>query len=256
MRPTLTGTLTGPAVAIAGVWDPFLPEHRQVFADLCLHARRQRLSALAVVLDPNPGALMYGGPGLVYNEVGARIEMLCAEGFDAVLRLDFTQEDLRSTPDDFFAMLVSCAPIAEFWMGALQSLGVGTNITSNLVENLAAAHGIHLRRLPEVAVHSHRKHIWSLLATGRLVEAIALVGGPPVCSRPTSGPLRLSLPPGRYWAALLDSPVAGATGPAHEVFLIADGQRQAACEWPDESAGYLAFLSGPADEAIPYQACS
>jgi hypothetical protein len=182
--------------------------------------------------------------------------MLRALGFDAVLRLDFTQEDLRATPDDFFAMLVSCAPIAEFWMGALQSLGVGTNITPGLVEGIAERHGVRLTRLPDVPVHTHRKQIWSLLATGRLREVIDLIGAPPVWPRPASNTLRMSWPPGRYTAAALETPLDDATGQTHEIFLIADGRQQTVCEWPDEAAGYLAFLSGPADEAMPYQACS
>jgi hypothetical protein len=206
VTPTLLGSPASPAVAVTGVWDPLLPAHGQLFATLVDHARQSGLAALAVVLHPNPVALMQGMPDLQYDDVHARIALLRAAGIDAVLRVDLTPDDLRATPADFFAALTAQITVAEFWLGARQSLGVGTNSAPEVMDRVSRQFGIPIRRLPDCDLKPLAAEVRGLLASGRIREATTIVGHAPLRCRPEAGPLRLAWPPGRYRVAAVDGP--------------------------------------------------
>src|SRR5215211_2664011 len=194
MKTTLYGRTHAPAAAIVGVWDPFLPRHEQLCASLAASARERSLASLAIVLHPNPPALINGDRLFpAYEDVHARAWRLRAHGIDAVLLLRMTRADADRGAAAFFDAVLAAVPLAELWLGHAQSLGRGQAGASAAIAELAASHGVRLRALPPPPSEGRGAayEAIKLLGEGRLAEAIGRVGHPPVWRRPRSGVLAL-----------------------------------------------------------------
>lgn len=250
MKARLEGQITAPVVAILGVWDPFLPAHRQLFADLCCYARRQMRSSLLMVIDPAPSRFLQGAAEWpVYDDHQTLLHLIRPAGFDGILHLRFCKADLQGTASDLFNLVLPLVKLDEFWLGANQSLGQGEGGNHRTVARLAEQHGIQLRRLPEIGVDRLGKDIRRLLKAGCIAEAAALAGRPPVRSRPKSGVLRFAWPSGPYRIVALESPDASLDGYTREVCLQPDPRGGTHLDWPDRSMRYIAFVAGPSDRA-------
>lgn len=248
MKATLSGQITTPAVTIVGVWDPFLAAHRQLFEEVSAYARQHGLASLAVVLNPNPVTFIYGpAEAPVYDDIHTRVQLMHCCGFDGILQIRFTKNDLNAAPGDFFDLIqASGITIKELWLGARQLLGRGPESSMEALQALCERREIQLRRLPHAQLETEtvRGH----LGAGRLVEATRLVGRPPLRSRPRSGTCRLAWSPGIYRAMPLDTPQRQCeSGNCIDVTLSAARDGLPAFSWPDRTIPYLAFIAGPGD---------
>jgi hypothetical protein len=253
MKATLHGCVDRPALAVIGVWDPFLPKHEQLCAEMVRAAREQSLTSLAIVLHPNPPALIYGHCDYpMYDDVRARVWRLRACGIDAVLKLQMTRTDVDAGPSELLDTVLSAVPLAELWLGHQQSFGRGEQGARDTMRALAERRGIRVSVLARPPAEDTRAgyQALKLLVGGRLLEAIDHVGHPPIRHRPASGVLRLPWPPGRYQAVPLDHPGADPAGPGVTVTLEQAAARQSVMCWPDQRARCLAFVAGAADEAF------
>src|SRR6476646_10279068 len=95
MKTTLLGRIDQPAIAVIGVWDPFLARHEQLCTALATSARERSLASVAIMLHPNPPALLNGDQEFpMYDDVAARVWPLRACGIEAVLKLQMTRADV------------------------------------------------------------------------------------------------------------------------------------------------------------------
>ena len=246
MRATLHGHVSGPAVAVIGVWDPMLPAHTTLFEELRCYARERGLTALAVAIDPDPVRYLSGESELpVYDDAATRIRRILACGIDAVLRVRFCERDIDRGAADLLRVADPFIRIAELWLGARQTLGRMEAGNFATVDRLAAERQMRVLRLPERRLET--RDVRRLLQSGRLAEAAGLVGRPPVWSRPRSGRLRLAWCPGPYRAFPIDDPAGGMVGSPLDVELIPDPTGVHSLPWPARRAKYLAFVLGPHD---------
>lgn len=252
MKAQLEGQLTGPSVAILGVWDPFLPAHRQLFEEVCCYARQQVRSSLLMIIDPAPSRFLLGAAEWpVYYDRQTLRQLIRPAGFDGILHLRFCKADLQGSASDLFNLVLPLVKLDEFWLGANQSLGVGEGGNHRTVARLADQHGIRLRRLPETGVDRLGKDVRRLLKAGCIAEAGALVGRPPVRSRPKSGTLHFAWSPGAYRIVALEAPDAPLEGCSQEVCLQPDPRGGTRLDWPDRTMRYIAFVAGPSDRQTP-----
>jgi FAD synthase len=251
MRAAQHGHLTGSAVAVVGVWDPFLPTHKLLLEDLRDRALASGCTSVVVLIDPPPGAaggfhVRYGMPDWpVYDSVGARVCLIRDLGVDCVLCMRFRKRDFDATAAQFLDAVRTRVELEELWLGAVQLLGPGSRGARPAVAEYADRHGFRLTILPRAPVGTY--DIRSLLAAGRLADAIDIVGRPPIWGAPRSGALRLSWRPGAYRAVGLERPGAVAHGAELEVTLTPEPGRPSRLIWPRPDIHYLAFVSGPAD---------
>jgi FAD synthase len=253
MKPTLFGQVDRPAVAVVGVWDPLLPRHTALCTALAASARERSLASVVIVLHPNPPALIIGDRYFpTYDDVHARVWRLRACGVDAVLMLRMTRADTARGAAAFFDSVLTAVPLAELWLGERQTLGRGPEGAPCAIADLAAMHGVRLRVLPPPPAEGAGAayQALTLLAGGRLAEAIAYVGHPPVWRRPRSGVLPLPWRPGRYRAVPLSHPGEPANGAEITVSLRSRARGRPALLWPDPQTRYLAFVGGVADEPL------
>ncbi len=254
MRTTQHGRVDGSAVAVVGVWDPFQPSHKKLLEELRDRAVESGCSSVAVLIDPPPGTFgsfkaRYGTGGWpVYDSVRARIRLMRDLGLDAVLRMQFRKRDFDATAAQFLDAVRERVDLEELWLGALQLLGQGTQGAEAAVAEYADRHGIRLTMLPRPPVGAY--DVRALLASGRLADAIDVVGRPPIWSRPPSGTLRLSWRPGRYRAVGFERWGMTAQGTELEMTLTAEPGGPAGLIWPDPDIRYLAFTAGPADAEV------
>jgi hypothetical protein len=251
VRGAKHGRVSRPAVAVVGVWDPFLPSHASMLAGLRDHAVTAGLASVAVLIDPAPGAVSgfaarYGAAGWpVYDSVPARVGLMRHLGLDAVLCMRFRQRDFKATAAEFLDAVQARVKLEELWLGAMQLLGPGDQGGPQAVAHYADRHGLRLTMLPRAPVGTY--DVRSLLASGRVRDAAGVVGRPPIWRRPPSGALRLSWGPGPYRAVALDRPEAPLDGAELEVVLTARRNGPPTLAWPRPDIRYLAFTSGPAD---------
>ncbi len=248
MKATVYGKIVGPAIAVVGVWDPLLHAHQELFEQVCCQARRNGLTSLALVIDPDPALVMRGaGKWPVYDDVRTRIQRLFTAGIDAIIHLRFVQDDLNAGVAEFFTLVNKHATLAELWLGAHQTIGRGPNGSQQAIFEAAEQRGILVHRLPLVRLMPPPYDIRQSLAAGRVAEVVSLVGRPPVRSRPRSGLRRLAWCPGQYQAL----PLRGLTTTTAEspiaIELVERPRGLPAFQWPDRGIKYLAFVSGPAD---------
>jgi FAD synthase len=259
MRATQYGRLTGPVITVVGVWDPFLASHRTLLQQLRSRAAARSRSSLAVLIDPPPGAisrfrLRYGTSGWpVYDSVSTRVGFILDAGVDAVLCMRFRRRDFGATAAEFLDAVRARAEVEELWLGAVQQLGPGPPGSRAAVADYAVRHGLRLTMLPAPPLATY--DVRHLLASGRLAEAVRVVGHPPIWARPKSAGLRLAWHPGPYRAIPLKqpgpvsagSPLDGAS--TLQVVIRPQSKGPGKLTWPGPEIRYLAFVSGPCDQA-------
>jgi FAD synthase len=248
------GRVAGSAVAVVGIWDPLSSAHMSLLTELRDNAAAAGLSSVVVLIDPAPGvfsdfARRYGTGGWpVYDGVTARISLIRQLGVNAVLRMRLRRTDFDATAAQFLDAVRARVELEELWLGATQLLGPGTPGRREAVAEYADDHGFRLSILPRAPVAGH--DVRSLLASGRLRQAVEVVGRPPTWRRPRSGALCLAWRPGTYRAIGIDRPVTPARGAAMDIALEARLNAPAMLPWPHPDIHYLAFTSGPADLEI------
>jgi riboflavin kinase/FMN adenylyltransferase len=249
VKACLYGQIDGPAVAAIGVWDPLLPAHKDLFAQIRASAREWSLPTVAIAIDPDPVRYLWGPSDVpVYNSAAVRIERIRGCGMDAVLQVRFVKRDIDATAADFFAVVDQYARIAELWLGARQSLGRCEGGSFAAITELAAQRGMQVKRLPFQRLDSRK--VRDLLQAGRLAEAARIVGHPPVQSRPASGRLRLAWRPGLYQALPPpNSHPAAAGGELLTLELKKQPRQLPFLDWPDPRIEYLTFVCGPCDDS-------
>jgi hypothetical protein len=251
VRGVRYGRATGPAVAVVGVWDPFLSSHESLLISLRDRAYEAGLSSVAVLIDPAPGtfsnfAAHYGAFGWpVYDSVPARIELMRHIGLDAVLVMRFSRRDFGATAAEFLDAARAYVDLEELWLGAVQLLGPGSQGGREAVADYAGRHGFRLIILPRPPLGG--ADVRSLLAAGRVRDATDVVGRPPTWRRPRSGTLRLAWRPGQYRAIAIERPGAPSEGAELGIALTANPNAPASLTWPGSDIRYLAFTAGPAD---------
>jgi FAD synthase len=249
MRATMYGAAAGPSIAVAGVWDPLAPSHRELFEQLHCRARRNSLSSLVIVIDPDPARLLQGDAQWpVYNDLQTRVRLLLASGIDGVLHLHFARNDLSFGAREFFSLVTAHVALKEFWLGARQSLGRGPAGSQETIMEITRQYGIPVQHLPRLQPTGAPYDIRKSLAGGRVAEIARLVGHPPMRGRPRSGIVRLAWQPGCYGVQALDSLTMHPTGPRMEAELVPARRGLSTLQWPDRSVKYLAFMKGPADQ--------
>jgi FAD synthase len=249
MRATLYGKIVGPAIAVVGVWDPLLHAHQELFERVYCQARRNGLTSLAIVIDPDPALVMRGAAKWpVFDDVRTRIQRLRSAGIDAILHLRFVQDDLNAGVAEFFALVEAHATLAELWLGAHQTIGRGPNGSQQAILEAAEQRGIQLYRLPIVKLLPPPYEIRQSLAAGRVAEVVSWVGRAPIRSRPRSDTRRLAWCPGRYRALPLASLTAPTTEAPLEIELVDRPRGLPTFQWPHRDIKYLAFVAGPADQ--------
>lgn len=246
MKTLLFGRLTRPAAAVVGGWDPPLEAHEALLRELAGYGRSHDLSSLAILIDPPPAWYIYGPAQCqIYHDVRTRVHLLRACGIDAVMILHFTRQDFDAGVAEFFDALEARAPLAELWLGAGQSLGRGPKGNQQAVAAQAHQRGIGLKVMPDRRMDTLRVRL--ALEAGRMQEACALVGRPPVRSRPSSGALQFAWAPGRYLAEPLRDPWSHRGLGLTEVELTRGRRGLSYCRWLDPAVPYYAFIAGPGD---------
>lgn len=248
MNATLYGQIENPSVAVIGVWDPMLPLHRDLFAELSEYARSTGKTSLAILLDPDPRALMYGvAHWPVYDDVKTRQHLLQAAGIDAILQLEFQPADIETGAAEVLALVTQHVPIVELWLGANQRLGSGDRGSAPTVQRVADQHAIQLRRLPEVAHLPQASEVRKLLATGRIADAAAIVGRYPQRRRPAAANLQLAWSPGLYE---VDVSRLDLGRDRFTLELTKDPSDLATTDWPNPLVTSMTFLAGPRDVSV------
>ena len=248
MKLRSIGTTHQPSVAILGVFDPILPAHLDLFAEVRDYARLQGFQALVMLIDPNPGSLMFGRVDWpVFHDRDTRIRLIQESGIDGVLLLRFFRQDLFAIAADFFEAIDPVTNVVELWLGARQSIGSGPESSPTIVQQMALARGITIKRLPAVELTKMSREVRRSLWTGTVRDAFAVSGQFPQRLRPRTGTLRLAWQPGRYLAVASSSAGEPVDGQTLELDLVEDGRRISRMQWPDERIDRLAFVAGPAD---------
>ena len=244
MRATLVGPAAGPAAAVVGTWDPFLPEHRLLLGHVGAEARKAGLSFVAVMLDPPPALFVHRARAWpLYDDTATRLEVVGTSAVDALLHVRFTRRDADSTAAAFIELVSEHVRLRELWLGRSQSLGRGPDGNAEAIARVARRKRFAVRRLDATPLYS--SEVRAHLADGRVADAVALVGRPPVRRRPKGERVRLAWAKGRYEAT-----AATARGDelGHVTVELEESPRGVpAFAWPDRRIARLAFVRGPAD---------
>jgi FAD synthase len=244
MRVTLVGSAVGPAAAVVGTWDPFLPEHGRMLECVGAQARLAGLSCVAVMLDPPPALFIHGARAWpLYDDTATRLEIVRASTVDALLLVRFARRDADSDAAAFIELVCAEVRLRELWLGRAQSLGRGPEGNAEAIARVARRKRFAVRRLDATPMHSSQ--VRSHLSNGRVEDAIALVGRPPARRRPRTARVRLAWATGRYEAVASTSRGESVGRVTLEVEKSLRGPP--AFEWPDRQIARLAFVRGPAD---------
>ncbi len=173
--------------------------------------------------------------------------MIRENRIDAVLLLRFFRKDLFAIAADFFEAIVPVTNVVELWLGERQNIGSGSDSSSTIVQQLALANGITIKRLPSVDLKKTSRDVRRSLWSGSVQDAFAVAGQFPQRVRPRTGSLRLAWHPGRYLALATTAIGESAEGQRIELDLVEDGQRIPRMAWPDARINRLTFIAGPAD---------
>lgn len=246
MRGTLHGTVAGPAAAVVGTWDPFMPEHRRLLDELTTDAHATGLSSVAIMLDPPPARFIRGGKAWpLYDDTATRLEVVRSCPVDAVLLVHLARRDIDATAADFLELVSAHIRLRELWLGSAQSLGPGPDGNPDAIARVARRRRFGIRTLEPFSMSTSQ--VRESLLAGRLAHAIQIVGRPPARRRPRAAQVRLDWPDGRYEA--VPSTNAGEHAGTIAVEIRASRRGDPMLWWPDRQITRLAFIKGPADAA-------
>jgi len=249
MQSELYGSTTRPVIAIVGTWDPLLPKHLRLFAQLKKYADRVSRQALVIMLDPAPPSLMWGriAEWPVYDAPDMRLALIRSCGIDAIQIVRFIERDLDAPLSDFFRVICRRSKLEELVLGDRQLFGRGSESTPAALQRIAKRRNFHLLRLPPENSPPISQEARDCIRNGKLRVAIRLVGRPPVWRRPVRGQLRLPWPAGPYDCSPLSDPLGN---PGRRLFRVEMSSQKngfAKMSWPDKTVRWLAFTAGPAD---------
>ena len=255
MEAQLFGNVDKPAVIVVSTWDPLLPVTRGFVQELAEYARAHGESAVAVVLDPAPQRYLRGAANWpVYTSLDARLQFLLAEGLDGVVRIDFQEDDLLRGVYDLLDLVRTRIAIAEIWMRPHQTFGRDSRGSAMAIAIYAKKHGLVWKRpaMPETKVLATT--VQQHLRRGEIAAAQAIVGLPPMLSRPESDELELAWRPGSY--VVTPSLFGDSDGTSDQIVVElrkeADGLSY--MRWPAPWIEHLTVLSGPGDAAVHSEA--
>lgn len=262
MEAELFGTITKPALVMAGSWDPVLPEHVALMDRLVNYAQKEGMTAVVVMLDPAPSSfvLQKTRPGLnwvTYNDADINMHIFRRRGVDAILKIDFQESFLDMGVQELFQAIKPHAHVAEFWFGAQQRFGNGDNGSQATLVRYARHENIRLRRLANLKVGERSYLVRNCLQHGQLAEAFQMARIPPVRKRPTISPeMRLPWKAGNYLAIPLDTLPTQMIMNRKQMIplqLHAAEQGHSTMQWPSDDIQYLAFTAGPVDIGVMKQ---
>jgi hypothetical protein len=200
------------------------------------------------MLDPAPQTYLRGAANWpVYMSLLAREHWLAALGMDGVVRVDFREEDLKLGVYDLLDAVRAHVRIAEVWMRPQQTFGPDARGSALALALYAKKHKLAWKRpaTPETKVLANTVHYH--LRRGEIAAAQAIVGLPPIWSRPESDHIEVAWQPGSYLAApvALGSSVSCADPATIELRREANGL--ARMRWPAPEIDHLSVLHGPGD---------
>jgi FAD synthetase len=247
LRSTFRGTSTGPVAAVVGTWEPFLPEHRRLLEQLCTGARDRGLSPVAIMLDPPPALFLHGARAWpLYDDTATRLELIQKCPLDGVLLVRFARRDVDAAAEEFFDAVCAHFELRELWLGRHQSFGRGPKGNQEAIARIAERRHFGVRVLDPLPLPAPPR-VRALLSSGRLTEAIRLVGRVPSRRRPRGDCVHLDWAQGRY--AAVPATAGGGTHSAITVEISASSRGGHVLRWPGREIVSLAFVEGPGDAA-------
>jgi FAD synthetase len=247
LRATLHGTAIGPVAAVVGTWEPFLSEHARLLGQLSTEARDQGLSPVAIMLDPPPALFLHGARAWpLYDDTATRLELIRNCRLDGVLVVRFARRDVDAGAEEFFDAVCAHLRLRELWLGRHQSFGRGPKGNQAAIARIAERRGFSVRMLDPLPMAAPPQ-VRALLSSGRLTEAIRVVGRAPSRRRPRGDCVQLDWAQGPY--AAVPGTAGGGTSSAITVEINAEARGRHVLRWPERDIVSLAFVEGPADAA-------
>lgn len=175
----------GPTVVTIGKFDGVHRGHRAVIEEVRRIATERGLASAVVTFDRNPLSLLRPDlcpPMLTSNE--QKLELLETTGIDAVLMLTFDERLAAESPEDFVASVLSGALRAKVVLvGADFRFGARGAGDVAVLRELGEQAGFEVVVVADVMSGQDGRlsstRIRSLLASGHVAEATALLGRPP-----------------------------------------------------------------------------
>lgn len=254
MKAKLYGNITRPALIMSGSWDPVLPEHVTLIDRLVQDAHSKSLDAVIVMFDPAPSSFVLrrtrpGSTWITYNDADVNMRIFLRRGVDAVLKISFKEEYLDLGVAELFESITEHVEVTEFWFGARQRFGNGSNGSQATLIKFARENDIRLRRLANQKLEERSYLVRSQLQEGQILSAFDVARVPPIRARPSTGKLNLPWAPGTYAAIPLhDLPHQLILKPRPQIAVELEASKLGAqLTWPDPNMEFLAFVAGPAD---------
>ncbi|WP_372463047.1 hypothetical protein [Pseudonocardia kujensis] len=251
MEISAQGDIPRANVALIGQWDPISTTHQALFRNEVAAAARTGRGVVVLTLDPAPAAHVFGfraRPPLDDVAARMRIQRGCGVAVRATVALT-EAESARSGAAEMLGELRARFPIDELVLGARQTLGVGSRGDFAAVLEAAWSHRLAVRRLDPTVNRLRTSDARRAVASGRVAEAVAVLGRELCWARPHDGRVRLPWPAGLYKAVGLIAPGAGARRIGDEIqIMLRDDGDVSSFAWPDDALSWIGFHSGPMDD--------
>lgn len=180
MRFKLNGSLTKPAVAIFGEFDPLTYEHLDLIKKLVKYSKTKNLSSLVIIPYPRPiDYIMERGESIYYNDMKFIKEVMLNKGINAVLFAYFNKYDAHSDMTKFMPKLIKNVRLQEFWIGESQSFGRGMGGTQNSVIELSKEYNFDVKLLKKKDCCFNPRNILGKLELGKFRYDSKLLPYPP-----------------------------------------------------------------------------
>ena len=170
------------AVVTVGSFDGVHLGHRRIFEHMKNAAERLGGETIVITFDPHPQLVLHPEREFfTINTLEENIELIGAEGIDAMVVLPFTREFSQLSFQDFLIFLVKKIGLHAIVMGPDHNFGKGREGNRETMREICAKNSIEIIIIPELIMEENKvrsSKIRQFIENKQFTEAEKLLGHP------------------------------------------------------------------------------
>ncbi len=166
-------------IVTIGNFDGFHKGHEKLLQVVRKDSAENNKQGLVVFFDPHPRSILGGTPLARITPFEEYPQYIKKAGLHGYMKIDFNQQLIQSSPEQFFTELYQAVPFSKIWIGEDFYFGKDRSGNIAFLKQIAQKHNVDVSVFPNYKLSKYKvssSTIRSLLAEGKFKEAANNLG--------------------------------------------------------------------------------